>query len=158
MFLASSTDMAQPTQDQLDRLGAKVREARERTGLIIDEIAQRAGISPNTWARVERAEGSIRRLNQAAIERTLGWPHGTFDALLSGKEPPTEDATTSTPAPPTAGTPNRDAVLAYADEMVDLIWSQKKLSVDEKERRTEALRVEVARLLALGDSIQRQAS
>ena len=53
---------------KFEKLGNKLREAREKAGLTQSELAKRAGINANYYAVVERGEGN---LSYEKLERIL---------------------------------------------------------------------------------------
>lgn len=59
-------------------LGDAVRRKRLSLGLSIDQAAERSGMSPVTWSRVEQGK-PVRALSYAAIERLFRWKSGTAE-------------------------------------------------------------------------------
>ena len=53
---------------KFEKLGNKLREAREKAGLTQSELGKRAGINANYYAVVERGEGN---LSYEKLERIL---------------------------------------------------------------------------------------
>ncbi|MGI6371214.1 MAG: helix-turn-helix domain-containing protein [Patescibacteria group bacterium] len=53
---------------KFEKLGNKLREAREKAGLTQSELAKRAGVNANYYAVVERGEGN---LSYEKLERIL---------------------------------------------------------------------------------------
>jgi len=53
---------------KFEKLGNKLREAREKVGLTQSELAKRAGVNANYYAVVERGEGN---LSYEKLERIL---------------------------------------------------------------------------------------
>lgn len=51
--------------------GATLRAARERAGLTQAELARRAGVAPNTVARLERGEMEPRPATKAVLDSAL---------------------------------------------------------------------------------------
>ncbi|MGW9371125.1 helix-turn-helix domain-containing protein [Streptomyces xanthophaeus] len=70
----------------LDRLATAVRTRRTELGLGIEPAAKLAGISKDTWKRVE-AGLNVRDTTYAAIDRALQWASGGCVALLKGADP-----------------------------------------------------------------------
>ena len=76
----------------LDRLATAVRTRRTELRLGIEPAAKLAGISKDTWKRVE-AGLKVRDTTYAAIDRALQWALGGCVAILEGGEAvPTEEA------------------------------------------------------------------
>ena len=64
-----------------------VRHRREELKLSIRTAASEAGLSINTWRRLEQAM-AIRSHNFAKIEKALSWAHGSIrDFLGEGRTP-----------------------------------------------------------------------
>ncbi|KOU17067.1 hypothetical protein [Streptomyces sp. WM6349] len=75
----------------LDRLATAVQTRRTELRLGIEPAAKLAGISKDTWKRVE-AGLKVRDTSYAAIDRALQWAAGGCAAVLAGG-----DAITSEP-------------------------------------------------------------
>ncbi|KOU20914.1 hypothetical protein ADK52_25310 [Streptomyces sp. WM6372] len=76
----------------LDRLATAVRTRRTELRLGVEPAAKLAGISKDTWKRVE-AGLKVRDTTYAAIDRALQWAPGGCVAILEGDEAvPTEEA------------------------------------------------------------------
>ena len=74
----------------LDRLATAVRSRRTELRLGIEPAAKLAGISKDTWKRVE-AGLKVRDTTYTAIDRALQWAQGGCEAILEGDEAvPTE--------------------------------------------------------------------
>lgn len=69
-----------------DRLAKYVRERRLELGLAIKRAAAQAGMSKDTWTRIERGE-TVRGMSYAKVDTTLGWAVGSCEAILRGSEP-----------------------------------------------------------------------
>ena len=52
-------------------------------GLSQAQAADKAGVTPNTWSRLENG-GPVRRLSLSGIEKALGWAQGHADQLREG--------------------------------------------------------------------------
>ncbi|MEV6854757.1 helix-turn-helix transcriptional regulator [Streptomyces microflavus] len=69
----------------LQRLATDVRERRLELRLGIAAAAEKAGMSKDTWRRVE--EGSrVRDTSYAKIDSVLGWAPGSALSILDGAE------------------------------------------------------------------------
>ncbi|CAH9419552.1 hypothetical protein SGL43_06607 [Streptomyces globisporus] len=69
----------------LQRLATYVREGRLELRLGIAAAAEKAGMSKDTWRRVE--EGSrVRDTSYAKIDSVLGWAPGSALSILDGEE------------------------------------------------------------------------
>jgi hypothetical protein len=83
----------------LDRLAKHVRAHRLQQYSSRDAAAAAAGVTRNTWKRVE--EGlSVRESTYAKIDKALGWAVGSCDLIASGDEPVLADADPATAAAP----------------------------------------------------------
>jgi len=89
--------------------------------------AKRAGISKDTWHRVEKAE-PVRDMNYAKIDAALKWAAGSCIAVLEGREPVPVEPSAVAPGTVIAAIPSerregevRESVersfLAVADDM-----------------------------------------
>ncbi|MFD9259065.1 hypothetical protein [Streptomyces sp. NPDC059538] len=77
----------------LDRLATAVRTRRTELRLGIEPAAKLAGISKDTWKRVE-AGLKVRDTTYTAIDHALQWAQGGCEAILDGDEAiPTETLT-----------------------------------------------------------------
>ncbi|MFB7597204.1 helix-turn-helix domain-containing protein [Streptomyces sp. NPDC056160] len=70
----------------LDRLAARVKAHRLELYPSRLAAARAAGISKDTWQRVEEGE-SVREATYAKIDKALGWVVGTCVAVMNGREP-----------------------------------------------------------------------
>jgi transcriptional regulator with XRE-family HTH domain len=70
----------------LKRLEAHVKARRLELGLAIKQAAADAGMSKDTWIRVERG-APVRDLNYAKIDVVLQWAPGSCQAVLEGRNP-----------------------------------------------------------------------
>ncbi|MEU8525313.1 helix-turn-helix transcriptional regulator [Streptomyces sp. NPDC048629] len=67
-----------------DRLAQAVHRRRTELGLPLKRAANMAGVSPDTWRRVERAE-PVRDLSFAKMDPVLQWATGSCIAVLEGR-------------------------------------------------------------------------
>lgn len=74
------------TPKDLERLAQAVKTRRLELGPSRLKAAQSAGMSKDTWLRVERGE-PVRELNYAKIDRELKWAAGSCSLVLRGGEP-----------------------------------------------------------------------
>lgn len=70
----------------LPRLASAVKTRRLELGLPRLKAANEAGISKDTWKRVEEA-APVRELNYAKIDVVLGWATGSCIVILGGGHP-----------------------------------------------------------------------
>ncbi|MFE9844763.1 hypothetical protein [Streptomyces goshikiensis] len=74
----------------LERLATAVRKRRTELRLGIEPAAKLAGISKDTWKRVEPRDGSpahkVRDTTYAAMDRALQWAQGGCEAVLQGRD------------------------------------------------------------------------
>lgn len=83
------------TTRDLGRLAKRVKAHRlelYRSRLV---AAQAAGVSKDTWRRVEEAE-EVREASYAKIDKALGWAIGSCVAITEGSEPVLVDEPGST--------------------------------------------------------------
>lgn len=135
----------------LDRLAARVLAHRLEQYPSRLAAARAAGISKDTWHRVERGEEVIGP-SYAAIDRALGWATGSCVAVAEGGEPLLVEAAGDLPPPAEASPPLgarqlREAafeaamaklpsapigeVRAFADELVQVLRRGGSLVDDE---------------------------
>lgn len=78
------------THHEPGTLGWWLDERRGELGLTWDEVAERAGVAPQTVYRI--ISGSpMRTTTRKGLERALHWAAGSIIAILAGGEPtPTE--------------------------------------------------------------------
>ncbi|MFJ8923931.1 helix-turn-helix domain-containing protein [Streptomyces sp. NPDC102415] len=69
----------------LTRLAQAVKARRLQLGLARKKAADEAGMSKDTWQRVEDAK-PVRAMNYAKIDRVLGWATGSCELVTSGGE------------------------------------------------------------------------
>ncbi|MFE6891990.1 hypothetical protein [Streptomyces sp. NPDC057694] len=70
----------------LERLAKLVRERRVELQLGIEPAAKLAGISKDTWRRVEDAR-LVRATTYSAMDRTLDWAVGSCERITVGEDP-----------------------------------------------------------------------
>lgn len=68
-------------------LGWWMDERRGELGLTWDQVAERAGVSPETLRRNANRPDRMRTITRKGIERALMWESGSVDAILDGGEP-----------------------------------------------------------------------
>lgn len=80
------------TPRDLARLAAAVKRRRLELELARLAAAQAAGISKDTWQKVEEGQ-PVREMSYAKIDKALGWASGSCDLIMSGGDPiPVEPA------------------------------------------------------------------
>lgn len=72
--------------DDYARLALAVKARREALRLTIEDAAEGADVSENTWIRVE-AGRRARGLSYAGIDEALAWRAGSCRAVLGGGDP-----------------------------------------------------------------------
>ena len=72
--------------DDLPRLARAVKQRRLALGLARLAAAKQAGISKDTWQRVEEAV-LVRDMSYAAIDPVLGWAVGSCQSIRAGGSP-----------------------------------------------------------------------
>lgn len=70
----------------LDRLAGRVQQRRTELRLGIEPAAKLAGISKDTWKRVE-AGLNVRATSYTGIETALQWAIGSCQRILDGEDP-----------------------------------------------------------------------
>lgn len=82
------------TTPDLERLATLVHQRRTELKLGVEPAAKAAGISKDTWKRVELGQKVWDR-SFAGIEKALGWEPGTCRSVLDGRdlEPAKPEAT-----------------------------------------------------------------
>jgi hypothetical protein len=88
-------------KSDLERLAKLVVARRLELALGVHPAATRAGISKDTWKRVE-AGMTVRATTYTDIERVLQWATGSCRGILEGGEPRPADAVKVTEIPASA--------------------------------------------------------
>lgn len=81
----------------LERLAKLVYERRVHLGLGVTPAAKLAGMSKDTWKKVEDAREDVRATSYSGIERALRWAPGSCLRILDGGEPVVIEEFASTP-------------------------------------------------------------
>lgn len=68
------------------RLAKYVQNRRLELGLARKRAAELAGMSKDTWRRIEEG-GKVQPMSYAKAEPVLGWATGSCTSILEGKEP-----------------------------------------------------------------------
>lgn len=83
--------------DDLGRLAHAVKGRRFALGLARTRAAELAGISKDTWKRVE--EGApVREMNYAKVDQALGWAVGSCVSIKAGGSPTVVEQSKADPA------------------------------------------------------------
>jgi transcriptional regulator with XRE-family HTH domain len=85
----------------LDRLAKHVKAHRLEQYSSRDAAAAAAGVTRNTWKRVEEGE-TVRESTYARIDKALGWATGSCLAISEGGDPAFVGDTTTSSSAPTA--------------------------------------------------------
>lgn len=123
----------------LDRLAKYVKAHRMELFPSRKAAADAAGISKDTWQKVEEGE-TVRESTYAKIDRTLGWATGSCASITEGSEPilvAASGGTTPAPAEPLSADAVRRAAFeaaraklpnapigdidAFSDELVEVL-------------------------------------
>jgi DNA-binding XRE family transcriptional regulator len=80
------------TTRELDRLAQRVKAHRMEQYRSRDAAADAAGITRNTWKRVEEGQ-EVRESTYAKIDKALGWAIGSCLAIAEGGSPIAADTT-----------------------------------------------------------------
>lgn len=118
----------------LERLATKVRERRLELRIGIAAAATSAGMSKDTWRRVE--EGArVRETSYAKIDSALGWASGSCQGVLDGAGEPIE----TQPAGPAGGTiariPDGELDRAITQAMVATVDTMTAAEIREVSRQ-----------------------
>lgn len=70
----------------LQRLAERVKKRREQLNLSVIRAARVAGISKDTWKRVERGE-PVRHITYDKVEDALQWTVGSCRKIIDGGDP-----------------------------------------------------------------------
>ncbi|MEV0015380.1 helix-turn-helix domain-containing protein [Streptomyces tendae] len=127
------------TTRDLDRLAQRVKAHRMEQYRSRDAAADAAGITRNTWKRVETGD-EVRESTYAKVDKALGWAIGSCLLIADGGNPVLagdDIATTETPAAPATAEETRRAVFeaarttlpdapigeldAFSDELVEIL-------------------------------------
>ncbi|MFE9738885.1 helix-turn-helix domain-containing protein [Streptomyces sp. NPDC006477] len=101
----------------LDALAKAVKNRRIEIGLGYKNAAKQAGISPETWKRIETAQ-QVRELSYAKVDPVLHWAPGSCMGVLAGKSP--IPVTPAAEAPGVSISPVPPEALAAAKDVVQL--------------------------------------
>ncbi|WP_406078645.1 hypothetical protein OG337_28665 [[Kitasatospora] papulosa] len=72
--------------DPRDRLAECVKNRRLELKLARKRAAELAGMSKDTWQRIEEA-GEVRLMSVAKVDAVLDWAPGSATGILEGREP-----------------------------------------------------------------------
>ncbi|MFE7395670.1 hypothetical protein [Streptomyces sp. NPDC057557] len=78
------------------RLAKYVKDRRLELGIPRKKAAAEAGMSKDTWQRIEEAD-SVRLMSISKVDAVLGWASGSAVGILEGKEPITTKASENAP-------------------------------------------------------------
>jgi len=101
-----------------DRLAQAVKLRRTELGLALKRAANMAGVSPDTWRRVERGE-PVRDLSFAKMDPVLQWATGSCLAVLEGRSAIPSKPSRSNPDVMISAIPP-DAIVDEARDVVQL--------------------------------------
>lgn len=93
--------------DDLRALAEAVKGRRHALGFARLYAAKLAGMSKDTWKRVEEAQ-PVRELNYAKIDRILGWATGSCLSIKAGGSPTPAQQSQTDPAVTLASLPGSD--------------------------------------------------
>ncbi|MDN3244092.1 helix-turn-helix transcriptional regulator [Streptomyces sp. ZSW22] len=100
------------TPRDLDRLAQRVKRHRMEQYPSRDAAAEAAGITRNTWKRVEEGQ-EVRESTYAKIDKALGWAIGSCIAITEGGNPvvaePGSSDTSAVAQTPTAAMTEEEA-------------------------------------------------
>ncbi|MFJ1831496.1 hypothetical protein [Streptomyces sp. NPDC088178] len=68
------------------RLAKHVKDRRLELGIPRKKAAALAGMSKDTWQRIEEAD-NVRLMSVSKVDPVLGWASGSAVGILEGKEP-----------------------------------------------------------------------
>lgn len=88
-----------------DKVRKFVRAERRRRDWSQDDLARAAGIKSRTTIQKLEAGNQLRDGTEAAVERALGVPVGTFDEIRAGADIPASHSVTLAHGAPTTGDP-----------------------------------------------------
>lgn len=115
-------------------LARRVQERRLELDLSIDRAAEKAGMSPTTWTRVEQGQ-DVQPRTYVRVDKALGWALGSCRQILEHTEPAPDP---QPPAPAAPGSP-------YAhDPVLHHLWTTPDPELTDTDR--EAL-IQVYRAL-----------
>lgn len=100
--------------DDLERLAKLVRERRLELELGIEPAAKLAGISKDTWKRVENSR-PVRATTYSAMDRALQWATGSCQRIIAGEDPVPSTAFSGDPEARISRIPKADLERAVGD-------------------------------------------
>jgi hypothetical protein len=123
---------------ELPRLASAVKTRRLELGLPRLKAATEAGISKDTWKRVEEA-APVRELNYAKIDTVLGWAVGSCTIILAGGHPIPAGPSAVAPEVTIADTTDTPRDAAAKDVVSSRLASATDLPVEEIQPLTERI-------------------
>jgi DNA-binding XRE family transcriptional regulator len=108
------------TTRDLDRLAKRVKAHRMELYPSRLAAAQAAGISKDTWHRVEEGD-DVRESTYAKIDKALGWAAGSCLAIAEGGEPVFAGGATTQPS--------TEAVTLTEKQARDMAWDTAKATI-----------------------------
>lgn len=109
------------------RLAEHVTARRTSLGLGVEPAAKQAGLSKDTWKRVEHGK-PVRDTTYAAIDRALRWAPGGCMAILSGHSPTSIDPI---PAPPVDAAPSEALEAGITQALQNAMIATTELTAQE---------------------------
>lgn len=107
-----------PSDEARTRLGPIVRERRLHLGLAYKTAAKLAGMSKETWKKIEDGE-IVRAMSYAKVDPILEWAPGSCEAVLAGRQPIATKASERVPGVEISERPRED-IAAEARDVVSL--------------------------------------
>jgi transcriptional regulator with XRE-family HTH domain len=81
----------------VNTIGQALEARRTELGWTQRDLSHQSGVSLTTISAIERgARDNFQTVTLNALDRALGWPHGTLEAIQRGEQPP-ERGSVSTP-------------------------------------------------------------
>jgi DNA-binding XRE family transcriptional regulator len=120
--------MASP---DLARLAKHVKARRLELGLARRRAAELAGMSKDTWQRIEEEDPGVRAMSYAKVDPVLGWAPGSCQAILAGREAVPTKPSESTPGVDISQPPTRDLNAARNVIQLAMIATTSGLTAEE---------------------------
>ncbi|HEX5596348.1 MAG TPA: hypothetical protein VFX61_10075 [Micromonosporaceae bacterium] len=101
----------------LERLATLVQERRLHLRLGIEPAARAAGMSKDTWKKVEAGREDVRDTSYAGVERALQWAPGSCRRILAGGDPVIVEESTADPGETIAVIPKEELARHVGDSV-----------------------------------------
>ncbi|MEU1043874.1 helix-turn-helix transcriptional regulator [Streptomyces sp. NPDC005897] len=99
------------------RLGTLVYERRVHLGLGVEPAAKLAGMSKDTWKKIEAGRSDVHATSYTKIERALQWAPNSCLRILEGHDPVVVEPTPASPDAEIAVIPKEELARQVGDSV-----------------------------------------